>query len=105
LLYNEPSFNLIDETKSPYTPLFLIGWRNHFIYTLDKNIPLGTNEGAEKDYKVCHRFMHCSTKNTRVQIAARSGNGHLEVGQTPETVCEGGCPGVEPVVIRLDRNS
>jgi hypothetical protein len=62
---------------------------------------LGTNEGAEKDYKIRHGLMHSPAKDTRVQIATRSANGHLVIGQTPESIRDGGCTGVQPVVIRL----
>ena len=88
--------------KDLYVPFFFVSGRNHFVHALDKDVSLWTNQGAEKNYKVCHRFMNHSTKYTRVEIATRSCDCHLVVRQATETICEGGCTGVQPVIIGLN---
>lgn len=81
--------------------LLFVRGRNHLIDARHQNPSSGLDESAHQVDKIGHGLMNSPSKDTRVQVAARAGDGDLEVSQSTKTVGEARCSVVQPVVVGL----
>jgi len=65
----------------------------------DEDLALGSDELGEDVGQVRHGLVHSTTKDTRVEITARSLDGNLVVGNSTETVGDAGLAVAQPVVV------
>jgi len=69
-------------------PLVSVSCIDHFIDLFDQNVALRRDKYTEKADEVSHGLVDCASEYPRVEIASRSGDGTLIVGETSEAVCE-----------------
>lgn len=77
--------------------------RDHFVDAGNKDTAVGSDEFAHENNEVGHGLMHRASKRTRVEVARRTRDGELEVGEPAETVSQAWGTGVQPVVVRLGK--
>jgi len=83
-------------------PFFAISGTDHIVNTGDKNSSVRCDELPQEGDEVSHRFMHGSSKDTRVQVTRWTADFNEHVDQATETVGDTWSASVEPIVIRLE---
>lgn len=83
-------------------PFFVISSIDHIVNTGDKNSSVRCDKLPQEGDKVSHRFVHGSTKDTRVQVTRRTADFDEHIDQTTKTVGDTRSASVEPIVIRLE---
>jgi hypothetical protein len=70
------------------------------IDTRNENLTVRSDQSAHNSEKISHGFVDSASKDTRVQISARSLDAKVEVRYSAKTISQAGLGGTEPVVIR-----
>lgn len=66
-----------------HIPLFLIWLADHFFDTWNENLAVYIHKRVHESNKIRHRFMDCTSKNTRMQVSSRSGDIEPVVNNAP----------------------
>lgn len=67
----------------------------------DKDPTIWCYQLAHENDQGGHRLVDSSTVNPRMQVSPWTGYRDLVVGNTTKAICQAGCSGIQPVVIRL----
>jgi hypothetical protein len=81
------------------------GWRDELLDARDQNRAVGRDEAAHECDEVRHRLVDRAPEHARVQVSRGARDGHLEVREPAQAVCQARRARVQPVVVALGARS
>ena len=73
--------------------------RDHLLDARDLDLAVGIDQASKHAHQVGHGLLRRAAEDAAVQVLARAADGEAVVVATPQSVCEAGLLGAEPVVI------